>query len=205
MGSVHVEPLRSGVPVRRSKAGFWMAAVVAAAGVVAAAVWATLGALAAAGSTEDFARTDLPGTVTVRVTEPQALVVYFEGDPVPDLDRLALRVTGPADRPVRVRPYDGYVRYDSPVAPGIVGTAVATFDAERGGTYRVDSPLIGPAVGQGGARFAVGEDVAGGFVANLVGPAALVVGSLLAASAIALATAVRINGSYRRSREGSAR
>lgn len=196
MGSVRVEPLTSGASVRRSKAGFWLAAVVAALGVVAAAGWATLNAFSAAGSVDDLVRSDLPGTATVRVTEPQTVVVYFEGDPVPDLDRLALRVTGPGERGVPVLRNTLDVRYDSPASPGTLGTAVATFDADRSGSYRVDSPFV-PA---GEARLAVGDDVAGGFARTLIGPALLVAASLLAASGIALVTAVRINHAYRRRR-----
>ena len=182
-------------PTRASMSGFWVAGVAVVVGVAAALVWGVVAAVSEVGSTEDLARGDLPGSVTTHVTEPQSLVVYYEGDPVPGLNRLDLRVTGPEGELVPVTPSLLDLEYDSPVTPGVVGRAVARFDAKQAGSYRVDSPYI--AVGE--ARLAVGEDVGSGFVHTLVGPTALAVASLLLASGIAVLTAVRINRRYRRS------
>lgn len=181
-------------PNRGPMSGFWVAGAAAVVGVAAALVWIVVAALSDVGSPEELARGDLPGSVTTHVEEPQSVVVYYEGDPVPGLDRLDLRVTGPEGDLVPVTPYLLDLEYDSPATPGVVGRAVAGFDAKRAGSYRVDSPYI--AVGE--ARLAVGEDVGTGFVHTLVGPTALAVASLLLASGIAVLTAVRINRRYRR-------
>ena len=182
-------------PTRASMSGFWVAGAAVVVGVAAALVWGVVAAVSEVGSTEDLARGDLPGSVTTRVTEPQSLVVYYEGDPVPGLNRLDLRVTGPEGDLVPVTPSLLDLEYDSPVTPGVVGRAVARFDAKRAGSYRVDSPYIAA----GEARLAVGEEVGSGFVHSLVGPTALAVASLLLASGIAVLTAVRINRRYRQS------
>lgn len=173
--------------------GFWLAGGIALVGLVGAVVWAVLGALSTAGSAAALARGPLPGGVATRVAEPTTLVVYYEGQPVPDLGQLGLRVTGPGGAVVPVSAYRLDLRYDSPALPGTVGTAVATFDARRVGVYRVDSAFLPPAE----ARLAVGADIGRGFLQTLVGPLAVALVSVLAAVALAVLTAVRINDRYR--------
>lgn len=195
MSTVEAEPVTRGSPSRRSLRGFWVAAGVAVLGLAAALAWAVVAGFSAAGSPSDLARSDLPGTVTTRVSDPGRLLVYYEGDPVPDLGRLGVVVTGPSEGFVPVTAYEPVLEYDSPVTPGVVGRAVASFDASLAGTYRVDSPFIP----SDGAHLAVGPDIGRGFLQTLVGPAVLATGSVLAAVLIALLTAVRINRRYRHS------
>lgn len=180
-------------------AGFWVAGAVVLLGLASALVWAMAGALSAVASTEDLARADLPGTVRTPVTEARTLVVYYEGEPVPELGELALRVTGPSGGVVPVEVYEPDLEYDSPVAPGTVGTAVASFRASAAGAYRVDSPFMPETA----AKLAVGEDVSRGFAQTMVGPTLLAAGAVLLALLIAFVTAVRINSRYRAARSGA--
>jgi hypothetical protein len=201
MGTTNLEPGVRAPAKRPSMWGFWVAGAVAVLGLVGAAVWALTAAVSSAAGIEDLERTALPGTVTVRVDEPRTLLVYVEGEPVPTLRQLAPRVTGADGELVPVRRYLLDLRYDSPEVPGTTGTAVAAFDARSPGAYQVESPYLPPTA----ARLAVGEDVGRTFVQTLVGPAALVAGSLLLAVAMAVVAAVRINAAYRQTRAGGTR
>lgn len=173
-------------PSHRSISGFSVAASVAVLGVAAAILWAVIEAVTAIDAAAGLARGVVPGAVTSEVRDPGTVVVYYEGEPVPPLADLRLEVTGPQGR-IAVRAYEHDLRYDSPVDPEAVGTAVADFEAPQEGAYRVETAYAPP----GTARIAVGEDVGVGFAETLVGPGLLALGSLLAALVIAVLTAAR--------------
>jgi hypothetical protein len=174
-------------PSHRSISGFWVAGSVAVLGVAAAILWAVIETVTAIDAAAGLARGVVPGAVTAEVDDPGTVVVYYEGEPVPPLADLRLEVTGPKGTRIAVRAYQHDLRYDSPVDPVAVGTAVADFEAPQDGAYLVETAYAP----SGTARLAVGGDVGVGFAETLVGPGLLALGSMLAALVIAVLTAVR--------------
>ncbi len=124
-------PTVSPAPRRHRRWFFISAAAVFLVSLVAAAAWSVVGLLAAWNAPDDFARTDLPGTVGVTVT-------------------------GPGSEGVAVRSTDLTMEYDAHA--GDLGTAIGSFEAPEQGTYVVTGTAGEPgtslAVGEspGGAR-----------------------------------------------------
>ena len=92
----------AGPPDHRSSAArYWIAGLLAIAGITGALALVTLVASAAlARYADEFARTGVPGTITVYAGYPATYYVYAEGT---RWVRLTLRVTGPAGRAVPVQ------------------------------------------------------------------------------------------------------
>jgi hypothetical protein len=158
----------------------WAAGLVAVIGVIVAGAWTVVGVLSAMNTSDDFARADIPGTVTAQVADTGRQYVYYEGDhkaPVPSFDQLRLQVSGPARAAVEVKPYGFHMQYDA--HGGLLGTAVATFDASTPGAYAITSTAT-----DAGARLAVGDSVAGHLTIPLVGSGVVLV--LAAGAALAL-------------------
>lgn len=101
-----------------STAGYWTAAVIALAGLFGAVVGAAFGALGAVTGTSDLARAALPASVAAEVGEPGTLVVYFEGEQLPSLAQLDVRVSGPGGAQVSIDAFAYDLRYDAPAQPG---------------------------------------------------------------------------------------
>jgi hypothetical protein len=184
-------PAPSRVPdrevVRRRTRRVWAAGLVAVLGLLAAGAWAIGGVVAAMDAPDDFARAAVPGEVTVEVTGTGTQYIYYEGAadaPVPTLQDLDLRVTGPRGD-VPVEDYGFEMEYDA--YDGFVGTAVATFEADVEGVYTVAGTTNEP-----GAALAVGGNPAAGLVLSLVGSAAVVV--LTAAVAVGLVISASSRG-----------
>lgn len=170
-----------------SVGGYWIAAVIAVAGLLGAVVWAAFGALGSVTRTGDLAREALPASMTTEVSEPGTLVVYYEGGSVPSSAQLDVRVSGPDGAAVPVGDFGYDLRYDAPTQPDVVGRAVATFEATEPGQHTITS-RYDP---QGLAYLAVGENIGADFVQRMFGPSLLAAGTLLLAIVIALSTAVR--------------
>jgi hypothetical protein len=62
-----------------SSVGYWVAGIVAVLGLTAALVWGAVGTISALGRVDSFDRTAVPGAMTVTVTDPATMVVYYEG------------------------------------------------------------------------------------------------------------------------------
>ena len=181
-------PTPSAEHPRRSTAGYWIAGLVALLGLATAFVWAAFGALTMLNAADGFARTPLPGAVTVHVTHAgSTVVVYYEGEPVPSRADLGIRVSDLLGNQVPLRPYDTLLQYDAPAQPHVTATAVGSFEAPLSGAYTVTSGYTAPAVD---TRLAVGEDIAGTFIGRMVAPTALAAGSVLGAGLVLSATAV---------------
>ena len=73
-------PTAPPVPARkpRSRGWYWVAAIVAVLGLTAAFVWGTIGTITALDRVDSYDRTAVPGQVTVSVTAPGDMVVYYE-------------------------------------------------------------------------------------------------------------------------------
>ena len=166
-----------------------MAAVIAVGGLLCAVAWAALGTVA---GTSDLARAALPARVTVQVSEPGSLVVYYEGEPVLSLAHLNLAVPGPGGTSVPVRGYGHDIQYDSATRPGVPGRAVAKFEAIGPGQYTIASTYERPGL----AHLAADENISAGFIQRMLGPLLLAVGTVL------LAIVVSVNTKVRRARRG---
>jgi hypothetical protein len=181
--TTHTVPTLSATRPTRKRiggAGYWIAAVLALAGIAAAIAWAGVRTLETIGRADDFPRAVIPGTVTAKAMEPGKLVVYYEGKGKPTPRALGLTVSGPGGDRVVVQPYELELQYDAPGDRG-VANAVASFQANATGMYRV-SATSAP---QPGARIAVGEDLGRGLLSRLAWPGAVALSALIVASALA--------------------
>jgi methionine-rich copper-binding protein CopC len=139
---------RTSPPAHRtpSASRYWVAVLLAVAGVVAAVVWAMAGEAAASAHAEAFVRAAVPGQVAVRADEPRTFYVYAEGT-------LSLhptvQVTGPDGRAVAV----SAVPAESNPLAGSARTPLARFDAQAPGSYTVTMSTGSAAQGE----FSVGD------------------------------------------------
>ena len=127
----------------------------------------------------------MPGIASVEITQTGSHVIYVEGAGPVELTAADLTVIGPQGAPVQVRPYALDLRYDVPGAPGALGTAVAVFDADRTGTYRVGTEAV---LAGGTTTLAVGDDLAPEVIRSVAVPSTIGVLVLLAGIGLALAT-----------------
>ena len=169
---------------------FGLAALVAIIGVTTAVVWCVTGILDQTQAPAAFAPAQVPGTVSLVLTQVGQHVVYYEGDDPTALSAGQLEVTAADGAAIEVRPYAHDLRYDVPHRPGVIGTAIAVFDADRTGSYSIGTKAT---VAEPGARLAVGDDLAPATVRAIAGPALLAFLSVLAAVAGAVHTWTRRN------------
>ena len=180
----------SGGPRKVSRAWYWLALAILAAGVVLPAVWGVASVDTALDEARAFPRAAVPGAVTITVTEPGDQMVYFTGSGDPSPGSLGLRVTDPAGVSVPITPYDLAVEVD---LAGDVGAAVATFSADAEGAYVVSSAGNGAHDG----AIAVGANVARDALPDVLGALAVMLLSVVTAIAVVIVTLVR--GSSRES------
>ena len=62
----------------RSRGWHWAAAIVAVLGLATAFTWGAVGTITALDRVDSYDRTAVPGQVTVSVTDPGPMVVYYE-------------------------------------------------------------------------------------------------------------------------------
>ena len=165
--------------------GYGLAVLMSVIGATAAGLWAVTGFLDQVQRPEQFARTEVPGIASVAITQTGSHVIYVEGAEPVRLTAADLTASGPQGAPVQVRPFALDLRYDVPGAPGALGTAVAVFDADRTGTYRVGTDAV---VGGGTTTLAVGDDLAPEVIRSVAVPTTIGVLVLLAGIGLALAT-----------------
>lgn len=173
--------------VINGRRGYGLAVMVAIIGALAAAVWAVTGYLDQIQRPDQFARTEIPGTAAVAITQAGLHVVYVESAGPADLTAADLTVIGPSGAPVEARPYTLDLRYDVPGTPGQVGTAVAAFTADRTGTYQVGTQVI--ATDQ--QTLAVGDDLAPEVLRTVAVPSTIGIAVVLAGLGLALVTWIR--------------
>ena len=134
----------------------------------------------------DLPRTPVPGQVTVQVSTPQTVTIYYENPNAAGTfvvqssgtntlvdSPVDLIVAGPSGEAVQTEPYVRDLRFDY---QGRVVTALRTFDADVAGIYNIDISGDVPST----ARVSVGHVADFGLVAGLAGAIILFVGSLLA-------------------------
>jgi hypothetical protein len=181
-----VKPLPPPPTPRRSRRwGYLVAALIAVVGVTLAAVWAVSAYASMQARIDDFARSGIPGRVTLDVTSPGGRVLYYEGAGEIPLVALDVLVVGPDGGAVHVGAYGADLRYDAP--GGLVGHAVGTFDATSPGSYVVVTEGSAPIR----ATLAVGPSIGVSTSVAVVGAALIVLASLATAVVVAVVTAVR--------------
>ena len=99
-----------------------------------------------------------------------------------------LKVLDAAQQAVTVRPYKLDLRYDVPGRPGVLGTAVAVFDADRTGSYVIRTDATQALAGDAQAQLAVGDDLAPSTVRAIAIPGLAALLSLVAAITLAART-----------------
>ena len=160
------------------RAGYRIAALVAAAALMAAIAFGVVGTLKTLDRADGFARAAIPGALTVTGAAGGEQVIYYEGDTHPGWRRLDVRVISPDGAAVPVSTYHADLEYDT---HGRVAKAIARFDTQIGGRYRVTATVaVEP-----GARLAVGRDLAGDMTTTVLWAGVIALGGLLAAAAIA--------------------
>lgn len=175
---------RSG-SIRDGLLGFGLAALVAIIGVTTATVWCVTGILDQTQAPTAFVRADVPGTVSVVLSQVGQHLVYVEGADPTALTASKVDVTAADGTVIDVRAYAHDLRYDVPHRPGVVGAAIAVFDADRTGSYSVGTEAT---VAAPGAQLAVGDDLAPATIRAIVLPALVALLSVLAAVAVAVRT-----------------
>jgi hypothetical protein len=139
----------------KSRAGYWIAGGLIAAGVVGGVLWFVGSLLALRNEVDDFQRVRLPGQATMQL-EARRYVVYSESttgaDSVPEL-RIAVTDTQ-TGTPVRIAPYEASLTYSF---FGRDGTARATVTPPHPGRYRV---RIDAGTTTNGATVALGRSLA---------------------------------------------
>jgi hypothetical protein len=200
---------------RRSTAGYWVAAVVAVLGLMAAFLWGAVGIHTTQDRLDGLDRLTVPGATTVSVTDPGTMVVYHESaaevaryaEPTAT-GRMATR-WDPGTRTIVT------VRYpsDAPTwqqlglqvtGPGGVAVPVGTYRSsaryvlEPGRAGRAVATFQVTAAGpyqvsatratEAGATLAVGQDIARGLVLTRLGAVVLGLVTVLTAVPLAVAT-----------------
>jgi hypothetical protein len=168
---------------RSPRSRIWLAATVAAVGVLVAIVWGGIVTAGALDTIDDLPRSEVPGDLTLDIDQPGVQTVYYERrtfTATTPLDRdIDLEVSGPDAEPVTVEPSDTPVTYR---AWRLVGQTHATFEADVAGQYTVTVDGDAP----DDASIAVAADPPTSMMWDLIGPAVLLLVAFGIATAIAL-------------------
>ncbi|HSM45242.1 MAG TPA: hypothetical protein VK969_09535 [Acidimicrobiia bacterium] len=168
---------------RSSRSWFWPGIAVAAIGLIVGLVIGVTSFQDSQQQVDAFARSSVPGTVTVEVDEPGQQVVYYEGDLRVGFEDLVVDVSDATGATVAIAPYGSELIYES--TDQTLGRAIATFDAARVGAYEIEVSGIDTGqvtVGKSFARLALPGILAGLVIAGL---------SLVAGLALWLVSALR--------------
>lgn len=153
---------------RPSRSWFWPGVGIAVVGLTAG-LW--IGVTSYQNSQQEidtFARTAVPGTVTVQVEEPIQQVVYYEGDETIGLESMVLTIADPAGETVAVAPYEAELVYET--TDLTLGRAIAWFDATQTGAYQIEVAGVDTGqitVGESVSRLALPGVLAGLAIAGL--------------------------------------
>ena len=167
---------------------YGLAVLVAVVGVSTAAVWGVTGVLDQVQQPGRFVRADLSAGVSVTLTQVGPHVIYYEGRDPTAVSADQLKVLDAAQQAVPVRPYKLDLRYDVPGRPGVLGTAIAVFDANRTGSFVIRTDATDATVRDAQAQLAVGDDLAPGTVRAIAIPGLAALLSLIAAITLAART-----------------
>jgi hypothetical protein len=180
--------------VRPSLWWFGVAGGLAVAGIVGAIVVGVVGVMRLADRVDGFTRIDVPGSGAVEIDDPGGYSIYHEYLGASDESYRSapgVTVTDPAGNEVVLRRYTTTVTYDF---GSHEGEGIYTFEAERSGTYQVET-TGDPS--SSSTTIAVGRGIGRGIASSIVG--ALVVGAVgvIAGGVLAIVTGVRRGRSRR--------
>lgn len=182
-----VQPTATSVPSgthnRPSRSWFWAGIGVAAAGLIAGLIIGIISYQDSQRQVDAFARSSVPGTVTVQVDEPGTQVVYYEGDLSIGFEDLVVGITDPAGATVAAAPYGSELIYET--SNSTLGRAIATFAPAQIGAYQIE--VSGIDAGQ----VAVGESFARLALPGILTGLAIAAVSLVAGLVLWLVTALR--------------
>lgn len=153
---------------RSSRSWFWPAIGIAVIGLIVGLVIGITSFQDSQQQVDAFARSSVPGTVTMEVDEPGRQVVYYEGDLSVGLEDLVVNVTDAAGTTVAIAPYGSELIYET--TDQTLGRAIATFDAAQIGAYEIEVSGIDigqVTVGESFARLALPGVLAGLVIAGL--------------------------------------
>jgi hypothetical protein len=198
-----------------SRAWYWVAGIVAVLGLTAAFVWGAVGTITALDRVDGFDRTAIPGQVTVSVTDPGTMVVFYEGpaefaryaDPTANA-RNATRWSAATDATIVVNyaattPTWQQLRLtvtgpDGAVVPISTYRSTARYDVTPGQLGRAVAKFEASATGQyrvsatrateAGATLAVGDNFARDIAMTTLGAAILGLVTVLAAALLTVVT-----------------
>ena len=164
---------------------YGLAVLVAVVVVTTATVWGVTGVLDQVQQPERFVRADISTGFSLTLTQVGPHVIYYEGRDPTEVSADQLTVVDAAQRSVPVRPYRLDLRYDAPGKPGVLGTAIGVFDADRTGVYLIRTDAT---VSDAQGQLAVGDDLAPGMVRAIGIPGLAALLSLIAAITLAAGT-----------------
>jgi hypothetical protein len=197
---------------RPSTAGYWVAAVVAVLGLMAAFLWGAIGIHTTGDRVDGFDRLAVPGATTVAVTDPGTMVVYHEsaaevaryaeptatGRPATRWDpgtRTIITVPDTGDAPTWQQLGLSVTGPGGATVPVAAYRSSARYDLEPGRAGRAvatfQTRTAGPyrvsaaRASEAGATLAVGEDIARSMVLTRLG--AVVLGLVTVVVAVPLA------------------
>jgi hypothetical protein len=201
---------------RPSTAGYWISAVVAVLGLMAAFLWGAVGITNTRDRVDGFGRLAVPGATTVSVTDPGTTVVYHESagevagyaEPTANA-RIAATQWDPGTRTIVTVPYVGVTPSSQQLGlqvtgPGGAAVPVATYRSSA--RYDVDPGRAGRAVAtfqattvgpyrvsaagatEAGATLAVGDDIAHSLTLTRLGAVILGLVTVLTAVPLVVAT-----------------
>lgn len=168
---------------RPSGRPWWVAAaVVIVVGLIAAGIWLAADLAGLATRPEQFARTSLPGSVTLVMAEGATSTLYVESTDPQAAAQVAVTVRGPDGSTVPATRVAQTVVYDVPKQPGRLGYAGYTVDAAAPGSYVVTGTSAGL---DGTATLAVGVDLGKAATRAFLAPAILALGVVVLALVLA--------------------
>lgn len=118
---------------KRSTAGFWVAGGIGLVAIVLAVVLGITRFIDTLEQPKDYVRGEVPAVLTVQVHDPGERIVYAEGG-LRYGGQVRLRVVGPRAQLITVSRYDNDLTYST---GGHSGRAIAKFEADTPGQYRV--------------------------------------------------------------------
>jgi len=176
-------PAPSHATATSSARPWWLAAgAVAVLGLLLGLAWSAFALLRMVDRPSDFARTTVPGSVSIQLVRGDRSVIYLESDHSTTIAGVAVSVTGPEGETVTMRTIRGEVVYDVPDQDGRRGTAVESFEARTDGTYTVNASSEAAA---GNLDIAVGPDLTSDTLWAIAAPGAFFLGSLVLAGILA--------------------
>ena len=201
---------------RPSTTGYWVAAVVAVLGLMAAFLWGAVGISNTQDRVDGFDRLTVPGATTVLVTDPATILVYHEsaaevaGYALPTANaRIAAAQWDPGTRTIVTVPSAGgpptWQQFGLQVTgPGGAAVPVATYrssaryDLDPGRAGRTVATFQATTAGpyrvsaaratEAGATLAVGDDIARSLVLTTLGAVILGLATVLVAVLLAVVT-----------------